>query len=82
MPQSPSAAEHEHPREEEHGQRVEDDEDERDEVEADRELHPAVADRLGAALVALELGGERAARAAAARAAASDTTANATMKPR
>ena len=82
MPHSAEAAERQHPREQEHGERVEDDEDERDEVEADRELHPGVADRLGAALVALELGGGRTAAGCSSRAAASDTTANATMSPR
>jgi hypothetical protein len=55
------------PREQEHGERIEDDEDERDEVEANRELHPRFADRVGAAFVAFELGGKWATRAEDAR---------------
>src|SRR5688572_1098032 len=50
------AAQGEDPREEEHRQGVEDDEEERDEVETDGELHPGVAERLGAALIRFELG--------------------------
>ena len=53
--QSAEAAQHERPREQEHGERVEDDEDERHEVEPHRELDPRLADGLGAALVVLEL---------------------------
>ncbi len=58
-PRAPRLAEHENPRKQEHGERVEDDEEERDQIEADRELHPRVADRLGAALVGLQLRGGR-----------------------
>ena len=55
------------PWEQEDGERVEDDEHERDQVEADGELDPRVADRLGAALVALQLLRGRPARAQQAR---------------
>ena len=51
-------AQHEHPRKQKHGERVEDDEDERDQIEADGKLDPGAADRLGAALVRVELRGE------------------------
>ena len=61
IPQSPQLTDGQRPRKEEHGERVEDDEDERDEVEADRELDPGFTDRFGAAFVACELGRERAA---------------------
>src|SRR5436190_20057702 len=49
-------AQHEHPREQEHSERVEDDEDEGNEIEAHGELHPCAADRLRAAFIRIELG--------------------------
>ncbi len=52
---SPIVAQHEAPREEKHGQRVEHDEHEGDQIEAHRELHPGLADGLGAAFVVHEL---------------------------
>ena len=62
-PADTKRAEHEHPWKQEDGERVEDDEDERDQVEADGELDPGAADRLGAAFVRIQLRGKRPLRA-------------------
>src|SRR5262249_3944942 len=55
-PQAKSA-DRQSPRKEEDGKRIEDDEDEGDEVEPDGELHPRLANGFGATLVILQLGG-------------------------